>query len=92
MKWHGTLFTMGICSVLSMAPAAGMACEILEKQDVTINTKKGIEGKCSNGAGRITCLYDEDERSWTCDGPSGSAETAENGEITVGLIANVCGC
>ncbi len=68
---------------------SALACDIVNKREIHVDGREGINGYCPNNENSIQCInVGEGADTFTCTGPEGSF----NGPDLKSLIATACGC
>lgn len=76
-----------LAGLFSAGPA--LACDIVNKREISVGVSTGVAGECPNNGGSIQCISDEEgSEGLTCNGPEGSY----SGSDLPDLIATACGC
>jgi len=78
---------VAIVTAVLLFHGVAAACTMLNKKEVQIGDKKGVQGVCSNNGLPISCTFISGE-GISCDGPEGGV----NGNDLSSLIFSVCGC
>ncbi|RYU63228.1 hypothetical protein EWI61_01860 [Methylolobus aquaticus] len=64
------------------------ACTLVDKRPAQLGTDRGVQGRCANNGGSITCTIADDGEGINCSGPSGEF----SGDNMVNLVRAACGC
>jgi putative hemolysin len=77
------------CIAGLLGSGSALACDIVNKQEISVGVSTGVAGECPNNGGSIQCISDEQgSEGLTCNGPEGSY----SGSDLPDLIATACGC
>jgi hypothetical protein len=85
------LIVIALIALPAITGYGALACEIEQARKFEVGISKGIEGKCSNNGKEIKCTLNENDSSWTCEGPGGSFENLGE-DLAQALIAQACEC